>query len=482
VTFRDKKGDRTVLFGAETPTTEAVYAQVQGEKTACLVTKNIFERANASLDALRNRVVMDLPSTAATRIEIKVADRFLELARTAARTNAEPRWAIVKPFQARADQQKVGDLLGNITGLRIQDFVSEDAKDTRTYQLDDPRSELTVWTGDKGQTLLIGRAATNDPSKVYVKLKSADSVFTVPAGDVKKFDLQVNDVRDTRVLTFNEADVRRIEVAAGNDKVTLRQTGQFWNVSGPVPVAAEDTVAQDLLRRLGDLASSQFITDVATDLGKYGLTAPAVTVTLLGEGTNVLASLLVGGADAATDSRYVKRGDEPFVYGVSSNFVTSIPTARLAYRTRRVAELTADQMTKLTIEKPDGNLVLQRGADKKWRMIEPAQGALNVDRLQQALDVIGFLRAEEIVREDLANPAAFGLDKPSYRFTVETGAKSSVLQLGKAKDAVATFASWSDPSLVFTLSSASVTTLTNNLVATPITTNTPPVKASTPSK
>jgi hypothetical protein len=190
----------------------------------------------------------------------------------------------------------------------------------------------------------------------------------------------------------------------------------------------------------------------------------------------VLASLLVGGADAKTDTRYVKRGDEPFVYGVSSNVIASIPTTRLAYRTKRVVELAADQVTKLTVEKPDGRLVLQRGADKKWRMIEPAQGALNVDRLQQVLDVIAFLRAEEVVRENLENAAAYGLDKPPYRFTVQTGAKSSALQLGKARDAVVTFASWNDPSLVFTLSAASITTLTNNLVATPVTTNAVPAK------
>lgn len=482
LTFRDKKGDRTVLFGSETPTKDLVYAQVQGEKNACLVTKNVFDRANATLDSLRNRVVMDFASSAATRIEIKVADRLLELARSAPSTNAEPRWAIVKPFQSRADQQKVGDFLSNVTGLRVNDFVSEDAKDARTYQLDDPRSELTVWTGDKGQTLLIGRSPTNDVSKLYVKLKSADSIYTVAADSAKKFELQVNDLRDTRLLTFNEADVRRIEVAGGADKVTLTQTGRFWNVDGPAPVAAEETVVHDLLRRLSEMTSTQFVADVAADLGKYGLAKPGMSVTLWGEGTNVVASLLAGTTDTKTDTRYLKRGDEPFIYGVPSSATAWIPTTRLDYRSRRVAELKVDDLTKLTVEKPGGRLILQRGADKKWRMIEPAQGVLNVERLQHVLDVIGFLRAEEIVRENLESSAAYGLDKPSHRFSVEAGAKTVVLQLGKAKDALATFASWSDPALVFTLGSAIVTTLTNSLVTVPAATNVAPVKAPSPSK
>jgi len=477
--FRDKKGEQAIIFGSETVTKDAVYVQIHGQQTACLVGKHVFDRANVTLDSLRNRTVMDFASAAATRIEIKVADRLLELGKSPARTNAEPRWVIVKPVQARADQQRVGDLLHEIAGLRVRDFISENAKELRAYHLDDPRSELTVWMGDKGQTLLIGDSPTNDASRVYVKLKSADSVVTVPADSVRKFGVQVNDVRDTHVLSFNEAEVRRIEVAKGADKITLTSTGHFWNVSGPAPVPAEDAVVQDLLRRLGGITSTQFVADVATDLGKYGLATPDMSVTLLGEGTNVIASLLVGVTDPKSEVRYLKRGDEPFVYGVLSNATAWIPTTRLAYRARRIAELTVDDMTMLVVERPDGKFVLQRGPDKKWKMTEPAQGVLNVDRLQQLLDMIAFLRVEEIVRENLEHPAQYGLDKPTHRFTVTTGAKTSVLQLGQPKDAVATFASWSDPALVFTIGSPTVTTLTNAILTTVIPTN-PPTARTTP--
>jgi len=482
LTLRDKKGERTLFFGAETPTKEAVYAQVQGEKTACLVAKYVFDRVNTTLDSLRNRVVMDFAERAATRIEIKIADRLLELARSAPTTNTEPRWAIVKPFQARADQQKVGDLLTNISSLRAQDFISEDAKDARLYRLDEPRQELTVWTGDKGQTLLIGNPATNDASKVYAKLKSADSIFTLSADHIKRFDLQVNDLRDTRVLTFHEPDVRRIEIACGADKVTLTQTGHFWNIAGAVPVAAEETVVQDLLRRLSEITSTQFVADVAADLNPFGLATPRLTVTLFGEGTNVVATLLVGTPDPQADRCFLKRGDEPFIYGVSTNATAWIPTTRLAYRARRVANLHAGDITKLTIEKPDGKVALQLGADKKWKMLEPAQGVLNVDRVQQLLDVFAFLRAGEILREDLDNLATYGLDKPRHRLIVEAGTKTVIFQLGKAKDEQATFASCSDPALVFTLDSPTITTLTNSVVSAPAATNIAPPQSALPAK
>jgi len=480
VVLRGKKGDTEIAFGSETPTKESVYARIQGQKTVVLVRKYLFDRANASLDSLRNRSVMTFVTTSATRLEIKTADRFLELAKTAPKPGGETRWSIVKPIQTRADQQKTMDLLYDLNAMRVSEFVSEDPKEVHTYQLDDPQIEVTVWTADKGQTLLIGRSPSNDATKVYAKLKSADSIFTVPADSAKKLALQVNDIRDTHLLSVAETSLQGIELTRGTDKVSLTRSGGVWNVAGPVPVTAEESVVQDLVRRLNELTTTQFVADVATDLGKYGLATPVLTVTLQGEGTNVLAQLLVGAIDEAGKTRYVKRGDEPFIYGISDNILSWIPVSRVAYRSRRVAELKVDQMSKLTIERADGRTVLERGADKKWKMIEPPHGVLDNDRLQQALDVIGFLRAEEIVREGIDNPAEYGLDKPTAKFTIEANGKTYILQLGKPRGENATYASWSDPALVFTLSSASVTTLSHNLVTSPSSTNQPPSAATAP--
>lgn len=480
LTFRDSKGEHTILFGTETATKDAVYAQVQGQKTACLVPQYVFERADANLNSLRNRVLLDFLPEAATRVEIKVADRLLELAKAAARTNTEPRWSIVKPFPARADQQKVADLLGEISGLRVQDFVSETAKDAHQYRLDEPRIALTVWIGERSQTLLLGGSPTNDASRVYAKLKNADPIYTVSAESAKKFDLQVNDLRDTHVLSFRESDVHRIELSRKNETVLLTRTGVLWNVSGPLPVPAEDAVVHDLLRRLNELTTTQFVADVATDLAPYGLGAPSLSITLWGEGTNVVTGLLVGAPDPQSDSRFLKRTDEPFIYGVSSNAIAWIPTSRLAYRARRVAELKVDDMTKLTVEKATGKIVVERAADRKWKLVAPAQGVLHPDRLRPVLDLLAFLRAEEIVRENLENLPQYGLDKPTHRFVVETGVKAYLLQIGAAKDATATFASWSDPALVFTLGPATMNTLTNEFVSGITTTNPPPARTLSP--
>ena len=483
LTLQNKKGSMILLIGSETPTKDAVYAQLQGKKDVLVAPKSIYERVDRTLDDLRDRTVIDFEAASATRIEIKSADHVIELAKSAITTNTEPRWALTRPLAVRADARKVSELLADLSGLRVTDFVSESPRDVSAYQLDEPEREVTVWTGESGKTLQIGRTSTNDPSKVYAKLKSTDSIYTVPSATVQKFAIQANDLRDAQVLAFAEGDVHGIEVLHGTDKISLVHTDTTWKIATPVAAAADDTAVQQLLRHLGGLNARQFTADVATDLDKYGLAAPMATVSLRGEGTNLLAQLLVGALDVSNAVRFVKRVDEPFVYGVETNIAAWLPANWLTLRARELADLKPEQITKLTVEKKSGKVTVQRDADKKWKLLETVQGVIDNDALQRLLDEFAALPAEEFVREGRDNLAEFGLDQPEATLTATVGDKTYTLVLGKPQDAGRQYAFWSDPPLVFTIWTSRANTLSRDVITqpnAPSATNTPPPTAAPP--
>jgi hypothetical protein len=468
VTLQGKKGPLTLLVGRETPTKDAVYVQLQGQKQIDITPKWLVDRLNTGLDNLRSHVAVEFTSSAATRLELKSADRVIELAKTAARTNAEPRWAIVHPLAVRADQSKVSELLTDLSDLRIQDFVSEDPKDVHTHQLDDPEREVTAWTGDAGKTLLIGPALTNDPGKVYAKLKSADSIFTVSAEQAKKFAVQINDLRDRQVLAFSQPGVRGIELVRGGEKTVLTRTNTGWNVTSPVTIAAEESRVTSFLDKLGDLHAMQFTADVATDLDRYGLAAPITTITLLGDGTNMLAQFLIGGSGESNAVRCVKRGDEPFIYGVETNIVEWLPAGPLALRVRRLVELKPDQITKLTAQSANSHVALERGTDGKWKLTEPSQGVLDNDALNSLLDAFTQLRAVDFVRQGRDDLTEYRLDAPEFTVTAQTRDKIYSLGLGKSAEGGLQYALWSDPPLVVTVATAELGSITKQIVtATP---------------
>jgi hypothetical protein len=485
VTLQRKKGPMTLLVGRETPTKDAVYVQLQGQKQIDITAKSLLDRLNTGLDNLRSRVAMEFMPSAATRLELKSVDRVIELAKTSAKTNAEPRWAIIRPLAARADQGKVSELVGDLSDLRIQDFVSEDPKDTHTYQLEDPEREVTAWTGDAGKTLLIGRTLTNNPGKVYAKLKSADSIFTVSAEQAKKFAVQINDLRDRQVLTFSQPDVRSIELVRGGEKTVLTRTNTGWNITSPLAIAAEETKVTGFLDKLGNLTATQFTADVATDLDRYGLAAPIATITLLGDGTKALAQLLVGGLSETNAIRYVKRGDEPFICGVETNVVEWLPAGPLALRERRLVELKPDQITKLTLQRANGRVALERSFDGKWKLLEPSQGVLDNDALKGLLNAVTQLQSVDFVRQGRDDMGGYGLDAPEFTLSAQVGDKTYTLALGKPAEDGLQYALWSDPPLVFTVETVNLEPFTKPIVTTlsavaPASTNAPPAAAVTP--
>jgi hypothetical protein len=484
LTLQGGKQPLVLLVGNETPTKDAVYCQAQGNEDVMVAPKTIYDRLNRTLDDFRDRTVIDFQPASATRIEINIkgANRVIELAKSSASTNAVPRWMLTHPLAARADQSKVSELLADLNELRVADFVSEDPRDLHTYQLDESGepTEVTVWTGESGKTLLLGHALTNDASKVYAKLKSSDSIYTVPSSTAQKFAVQANELRDARVLTFSENDVRGIELLHGTDKISLVQSYSTWKITAPVAVAAEESAVEDWLGRLGALTAQVFAADIATDLDKYGLAAPVATVSLRGEGTNTIAQLLVGSTDESNRVRYVKRADEPFVYGVDTNILSWLPANYLALRSRRLNDMTSAEITKLVIEQKAGKMVVERGADKKWKLLEPPQGVLDNDALQQILDEWVALRAEEFVHEGRESPAEYGLDQPELTITATAGDRTRSLELGKPRNSDTRYALWSEPPLVFTISTSGANTLMKTVVTpssaatpAPSTTNAP---------
>jgi hypothetical protein len=481
LTLLGKKQPLVLLVGNETPTKDAVYVQTHGSENVLVAPQSVYDRLNRSLDDLRDRTAIDFLPASATRIEIKSADRAIELAKSSAATNAEPRWALTHPLAARADQRKVSELLADLNELRIADFVSEDPRDVHTYQLDEPEREITVWTGESGKTLVLGRTLTNDASKVYAKLKGMDSIYTVPSATAQKFAVQANDLRDAQVLAFSKDDVRGIELLHGTDKISLAQTNSAWTITAPMAVAAEQTAVEELLSHLGGLSAVQFAADVATDLDKYGLAAPMATVSLRGTGTNTIAQLLVGSLDASNTVRFVKRADEPFVYGVDTNIISWLPSSYPALRSRRLTDGSPGEITKLVIDGKAGRVVIERGTDKKWKLVEPSQGILDNDALQHLLDEWGALRAEQFIREGRDNLVEYGLDQPEATITVTAGDRTYSLGLGKSQGSDSRYALWSEPALVFTIWASGANTLMRNVVtpskqvtSTPPATNTAP--------
>ncbi|NQU12366.1 DUF4340 domain-containing protein [bacterium] len=474
LTLTARQRSVTLLVGTNTPTGEAVYVQVADHPEVFVVEQGVADRLDRSLDELRDRLVFDLRPAAITRVELKAVDRVLELVRPAATTNGAPGWMLVQPLAARADTERVQTLLQALAGLRVQQFISDDPQAAQTYALREPAREVSVRQGDDdpGTTLLLGRPLTNDATRVYAKRRGDQAVFTLDDGAVQRLDLSASDLRDRRVLLFAPDRVRTVELTRGADMLVIERAGDAaspdWQLTVPLDIPADLIRVEDFLRDLQDLRATQFVENVATDLERFGLALPTLIVTLKGAGTNVLAQLLVGALDATNQVRYARNAAEPsFIYGLVEADVARLPAKAGDLRTRQVAALPAAEIRQLAIQQGQQETVLERGSDDKWRLVVPAQGVLNHDRLDDLLRELGDLRAEEFLTATPDQIAAARQGQPGLAIRATTVGKPSTLLIGQERDDGQTIASWAEPLTVFTLSPIVVDVLRAPLVTAP---------------
>lgn len=161
------------------------------------------------------------------------------LADTITLTRSGDRW-LVSPGGYPADAAGVRSILEAITGIQITDVVSQRG-DPAVYGLDEgSRVRVTLQGG--GDPLRVidvgGRGATL--SDTYVAIPGDGRILRAH-GEIRAFvDREVDDLRDKRVLSFDPALVKRVELVSGPLSVVATRSGESWSTDRGEALKAEE--------------------------------------------------------------------------------------------------------------------------------------------------------------------------------------------------------------------------------------------------
>src|SRR5437763_2070773 len=129
-----------------------MYVRFENSKETFLAGQSVKKDIDKKPEEFRDRKLTDLITAQVSRIILKTPAGEMELHKKG------DHWEIVKPLRARGDDQKISDLIAQITTARIQQFVAGDHGDLRPYGLAEPRGALALFPqADKpGHLLQIG--------------------------------------------------------------------------------------------------------------------------------------------------------------------------------------------------------------------------------------------------------------------------------------------------------------------------------------
>ena len=435
VKFSGAKGAQEIIVGKDTVYEGKNYARAEGSKVVHVIRNNLKNDLGKNTDFYRDKRLADLTPAQVSKLVIKSAKGEFELEKKGSH------WSLVRPLKARADDQKIADLIANATTARIEEFVSE-AKDLGSFGLTDSRATITFTAeGVKEPVVLqIGAAKLEkkeavDPKKpaappapayVYVKLSTRDGVVTVPASIESLISSQPNDLRDQGLMRVQSDMVDRITIQApGREKIVLARNGESWvrKQDGKGDVPANSGAANKLLNDLVSTKVTRFVADMASELKGFGLDQPQATVTLSSystEGTpeskpgeKPIVKVLLGRFEG--DAGYAKLDDEPFIVAVPKVVLEGVWIDPLQWQDLKVLDLKKEDIVGLEIARtgqPILNLVHEK--EKGWKLAK-GDSVVNQNAAQSLVNTLTSLRAVRWV--GATDVVRHGFEKPNLVVT-----------------------------------------------------------------
>ena len=186
------------------------------------------------------------------------------------------KWAITAPQPLAADQGSANALASAANNIGSERVVDDHASDLPSYGLSPAADEVTFTMKDgKTNKLLIGDA-TPTGNAVYAMVAGDPKLYTMSSFNKDSLDKTSKDLRDKRLMTFDQDKISRVELNAKHQDTEFGRINQNeWQILKPKPMRADGFQVDDLVRKL---SGAQMDTNVSDeDAKKYASTWFAAT-------------------------------------------------------------------------------------------------------------------------------------------------------------------------------------------------------------
>lgn len=483
-----------ILFGKDAALEGRMYVRFENSKETFLAKQSVKKDVDKKAEEFRDKKLTDVTTAQVRRIALKTPAGEMELEKKG------DHWDIVKPLRARADDEKVGDLIAQVTTARIQQFVADDHGDLRPYGLAEPRGSITLFSqegskdqkveiadsikvfgqDDKGQMLQIGSVPEKEKDQVYVRFAPRGAVYTLPKKIEEALNTKPADLRDYHLVRIDTNVLDRITIdVSGKGKTVLARKDGNWTVASRNNAPADSRAVRRLIDTLQNARVTRFVEDVASNLPKYGLDKPRLQITFSSFASENTAETKAGEEPFATlsfgkedgDNVYARLTDEPFVVTARRGLLDQIPADPLQWQELSIFKLKPDQIHHLSIT-TDKELSLERGDNNQWHWLK-GTGQIDENNVQSLLNTLSSLHAARWLG---ATKPQDGLEKPqlTLAFTTSSDDKTSHrLIIGAPANDGTWYAHVDGREGTFTISNSDLNSLRLPLVAQPSPTSSP---------
>jgi len=431
VAWQTKNRHSAIEFGADTAVEGTCYVRTEGSDVVFVTGNELKNLISKRSNAFRDHQITPFLTTQIDRVIVHQTAGDIELVRQ------QNGWQIVRPIKARADDDIVNAALEKINAMPVLDFV-EGEKMPNT-EIENSSRSISLFSGDEKVEIFCGSPVPSQPGRIYLRVPSRPSLLVVTDSFAQTINVKPNQLRDRRIARLNSDIIDRIRIdQPGTPSVLLARHENGWDIVSQQNAPANAEVVNRLIATLNGTDVQEFVSDTAADLSRYRLDVPALRIGFSsyasdntaesGAGEEPIATFAIGKLDK--NAYYARIEEEPYVFSVSEQTVSSLPTRDFDFWALDVLNLQRSDLVSIEIENDAGKVELVRDDRGKWFTKEKAE-AQNETALQTFLNTVSHIRAVAWVR---SSQPAYGLDHPTETIRMHTKTGQFELQIGGANE------------------------------------------------
>jgi hypothetical protein len=333
------------------------------------------------------------------------------------------KWQLTAPKPYLADQDTVSQLVASAANVSSDRVVEDKASNLSAYGLNSPALEVDI-TGKAGKVskLKIGDdTPTNSGS--YAMLEGDPRVFTVASYVKTGLDKSLNDLRDKRLLTFDQDKLSRVELIAKKQDIEFGRDKDQWQIVKPKPLRADGLQVDEMLRKLKDAKMDLTLSDddAKKAAAAFASGAPIATVKLTDpSGTQQIE------VRKNKDDYYAKSSTVAGVFKATPELGMGVDKSLDDFRNKKLFNFGFNDPSKIEVHANGKTYAFQKGGDD-WFSNGKKMDSTSV---QSFLDKLRDLSASKFVDTG-------SLGTPSIDITVVSKTTEKVLIAKQGSDYIA---------------------------------------------
>jgi hypothetical protein len=351
-------------------------------------------------------------------------------------------WRIVEPLKADAENSAINGLVSNLKGAKVEQVVTESARDLEPFGLKEPEIRVVVLVAEgepsPAPLLLGGKSPIGHNS--YAMVEGEDKVLLLGTHLVPQFDKDLYELRHKKLFAFKREDVERVRILRVDEpEIEIVREGERWELVRPLRARAAETEVDKILNKLTNLKAESFNDEEPEDLEAYGLDKPVWKIEVVLKPDQTKATLLVGSIyqEQGKGYLYAKRGERPVVVSLGMDLIGTFATAPEAFREKKIIPFKTWDIKKVELAWKGEDVTLEKREGSKWWIGSPIEARADGTKMSSLLSVLSRVEGEEFLErpEDEEDLSEYGLADPLARVALYKEKPGTAEEEGEGEEA-----------------------------------------------